>query len=111
MSCTALQRRDLWDAVYTAIAKKRDARMLVITTPGWRRNSICWEVREAARRTDGYYFWSAGERLASWLDPAELERQRAMLPAHVFQRLHEGRWTEGEGAFITAADLARCLRA
>jgi len=106
----ALQRRDLWDAVYSAIVKKRDARMIVITTPGWRRNSICWEVREGAQHTEGYYFWSAGGRVASWLDPAELERQRAMLPAHVFQRLHEGRWTEGEGAFIAAADLARCLR-
>ena len=106
----ALQRRELWDAAYTAIVKKRDARMIVISTPGWRRNSIAWEVREAARRTAGYYFWSAGGRLASWLDPEEIERQRAMLPPHVFQRLHEGLWTEGEGAFITAADLARCVR-
>lgn len=104
------QGRELWDACYSSVAKKSDARLVVITTPGWRRDSIAWEVREAARKIPGYYFWSAGERRATWLDAAEYERQRAMLPPHVFRRLHDGLWSDGAGAFITSEDLAGCIR-
>jgi Phage Terminase len=102
--------RELWDAIITSIVKRRGARVIAITTPGWSRSSSCWEVREAARITPGYFFFAPGHSLASWLDQAEIARQRGTLPAHVFKRLHEGVWTAGEGAFLTAADLARCIR-
>lgn len=105
-----LRDRALWDAVYTAMAKRRSARIVMISTPGWSHSSIAWEVREAARTSPGYYLYAPGERVATWLDAAELERQRAALPAHVFRRQHLGLWSEGEGALITAEDLARCLR-
>jgi len=104
------QGRDLWDACYSSVAKKSGARLVVISTPGWRRDSIAWEVREAARTISGYYFWSAGRRCATWLDAEEYERQRAMLPPHVFRRLHDGLWSDGAGAFITSEDLASCVR-
>ncbi len=104
-----LGRPEFWHAMYSAVAKKSHARIVVTTTPGYRKTSVCWQVREAARTIDGYYFWSAGERLAGWLDAAEYERQRQMLPPHVFARLQQGQWTEGEGAFITSDDLARCI--
>jgi hypothetical protein len=70
------------------IVKRRGARVIAITTPGWSRSSSCWEVREAARITPGYFFFAPGQSLASWLDQAEIARQRGTLPAHVFKRLH-----------------------
>ena len=37
-----------------------------------------------------------------------LEQQRMRLPAHVFQRLHENKWTQGENAFLTKAEVEAC---
>lgn len=102
--------RELWDSLITALPKKPNARLIVISTPGWRRKSIAWEVREAARTTDGYYLFAPGKPLASFVDRAEVERQRATLPRHVFARLHLGQWSDGEGSLVTAEDLARCIR-
>ncbi len=105
-----LRNRALFDAAFTSIAKKPQARLIAISTPGWTRSSVAWELRQACAKIDGYYLYSPGERIAGWLDAAELERQRQLLPDHVFRRQHLGQWTEGEGRFITTEDLARCLR-
>src|SRR4051812_43677540 len=37
--------RDLWDAFYTAVVKRPDWRGIVITTAGYDRETICWQVR------------------------------------------------------------------
>src|SRR3990170_5595178 len=78
--------------------------MLVITTAGWDRTSIAWEVRQTAEREADWYFSPRGQ-CASWVSPAWLQQQRRTLPAHVFARLHESRWVEGAGAFLTAAEV------
>jgi hypothetical protein len=78
--------------------------MLVISTAGWDRSSIAWEVREIAQQEPDWYFSSRGQ-CASWISKAWLEQQRRTLPAHVFARLHESRWVEGAGAFLLAAEV------
>lgn len=107
-----LRKRELWFAAYTAIAKQPHARILCISSPGWSRSMVAWAIREAARTTPGYYLFSPGKRLATWLDDAEFERQRtsSTQPEFVFRREQLGQWTDGDGAFITRADLARCPR-
>jgi len=98
------RRRELWDSLWTATGKRSRCRMLVITTAGWDFNSICWEVRQNAER-EADWFFSARGRSASWISEAWLEQQRRTLPAHVFARLHESKWIEGSGAFLTRAEV------
>jgi hypothetical protein len=44
-----------------------------------------------------------------WLDPADLDEQRAELPAWEFERLHLNRWTESEDRLTSVADLDACV--
>jgi hypothetical protein len=98
------RRRELWDSLWTATGKRARCRMLVITTAGWDQTSVCWEVRGIAEREADWYFAPRGQ-CASWISAAWLAQQRRTLPAHVFARLHESRWVEGAGAFLTSAEV------
>lgn len=101
--------RDLWDALYTAAVKRPNWRGIVITTAGFDKRTICWEVRELAQARDEFYFFAAPGRIASWITDEEIDRQRETLPAHIFQRLHENQWVEGSGSFIGRDALKRCF--
>lgn len=101
--------RELWDAFYTAVVKRPDWRGLVITTAGFDKKTICWEVRELAQKRDDFYAFIAPGQLASWITEEETNRLRETLPAHVFQRFVENKWVEGSGSFITKDALLRCV--
>jgi hypothetical protein len=96
--------REMWDALWTATGKYKDCGIHVISTAGWDRTSIAWQVREMARTESDWYFSTRGQ-CASWIRPEWLEQQRRSLPPHVFSRLHECRWVDGVGAFLTAAEV------
>ncbi len=97
-------KRDLWDSLWTATGKRPRCRMLVISTAGWDQTSIAWEVRQIAEDEANWHFSTRGQ-CASWIDPKWLEQQKRTLPAHVYAHLHENRWVEGVGAFLTAAEV------
>jgi hypothetical protein len=96
--------REMWDALWTATGKYKDCGVHVISTAGWDRDSIAWKVREMARTEDDWYFSTRGQ-CASWVRPEWLEQQRRSLPPHVFSRLHECRWVDGVGAFLTGVEV------
>jgi hypothetical protein len=98
------RRRELWDSLWTATGKRPRCRVLVISTAGWDQTSIAWEVRQIAEREPDWHFSSRGQ-CASWISHTWLAQQRRTLPPHVFARLHENRWVEGVGAFLTATDV------
>jgi hypothetical protein len=98
------RKRDLWDSLWTATGKRPACRMLVISTAGWDRTGIAWEVRQIAERERSWYFSTRGP-CAAWIDPAWRAQQERTLPAHVFARLHLNQWVEGVGAFLTAAEV------
>ncbi|HKV72846.1 MAG TPA: terminase large subunit [Gemmatimonadales bacterium] len=98
--------RELWDSLWTATGKRPRCRMVVITTAGWDATSICWQVRQVAEREADWYFSHRGQ-CASWIRPGWLASQRRTLPGHVFARLHECRWVEGAGAFLTREEVER----
>jgi len=98
------QRRDLWDALYTATGKRPNCRVLCISVAGWDKSSIAWEVREIARTEKDWYFAARGA-CAGWISSEWREQQRRTLPPHVFARLHEARWVDGVGAFLTAEEV------
>lgn len=98
------RRRELWDSLWTATGKRPRCRMLVITTAGWDFTAIAWEVRQLAEREGDWYFSPRGQ-CASWISQTWLEQQRRTLPSHVFARLHESRWVEGAGAWLSQAEV------
>jgi hypothetical protein len=98
--------RALWDSLWSASGKRKGCRVVVITTAGWDRTSIAWEVRQIAEAEPNWLF-SSRSQCASWIDPAWLQQQQRTLPAHVYARLHENRWVDGVGAFFSAEEIER----
>ena len=98
------RRRELWDSLWSATGKRPRCRMLVISSAGWDRTSIAWEVRSIAEREGDWLFSSRGP-CASWISEAWRAQQQRTLPPHVYARLHENRWVDGVGAFLTAAEV------
>jgi hypothetical protein len=97
-------KRDLWDSLWSATGKRPGCRILCISTAGWDKTSICWEVQQIAEREADWYFSARGP-CASWISKEWLEQQRRTLPPHVFARLHEARWVDGVGAFLTSEEV------
>jgi hypothetical protein len=96
--------RPLWDSLWSATGKRARCRMLVISSAGWDRTSIAWEVRAIAEREADWYVSSRGP-CASWISDAWRDQQRRTLPPHTFARLHLNQWVEGVGAFLTTAEV------
>lgn len=97
--------RALWDALWTATGKRPRCRVFVISTSGWDRTSIAWEIRSLAEREENWLLRVRGQ-CASWISPEWLAQQQRSLPPHVFRRLHMNEWTEGAGAFLTFDEVA-----
>ena len=93
--------RTLWQAASSAVAKREDARLAVITTPS---NPDHWsfEVLQHARRSD---LWRVSERRgpAPWINEERLTEQRERLPDAVYRQLWLGEWTAAEGSFLDPA--------
>lgn len=94
----------LWTSIWSASGKRPRCRILVISTAGFDKSHFAWRVRETAASEPNWYFSSRGQ-CASWIDPAWLAQQERTLPPHVFARLHQNRWVDGVGAFLTAAEI------
>lgn len=120
----AQPNRDLWDVLNTGMGARRQPLMVMITTAGYDRASICWEQRSYARgvqegRIDDpsfYTFIAAADESDDWLDPAVWARANPNLgttvkleylqteaccvvpPAYqnTFRRLHLDQWTQQE---------------
>jgi phage terminase large subunit-like protein len=135
----AQPNRELWDVLNTSTGARRQPLMIMITTAGYDRNSICWEQHEYARQVkegiiqdDSYYTYIAGaEEGDDWTLPAtwhkanpnldvsvkleylEEECNRAQqVPAYqnTFRRLHLNQWTNQESRFIDMAAWEACGR-
>lgn len=90
-------------ALYTSLGKV-PGRMLICSTAGWDRTSLCWKLREQVQDDPGWIFSRRGQ-CASWIGRDFLEQQRRILPDHVYRMLHLNEWAEGAGAFLTYAEV------
>ena len=125
----AWPNRELYDVLTTSTGSRRQPLVVAITTAGYDRESICWEVHEFARQvlagiiddpTFFGYIQAAGEE-DDWLDEEtwkkanpnlgvtlkidylRTESQRArQSPAYrnTFERLHLNRWTQQETRWL-----------
>lgn len=96
--------QEFFYSLYSALGKVPDARMLIATTAGWDRTSLCWKLREQLQGDPAWAFSRIGQ-CASWVSPDFLEQQRRILPEHVYRRLHANEWTEAGGAYLTYAEV------
>jgi len=136
----AQPNRELYDVLNTAMGKRRHPLMIMITTAGYDRNSICWEQHEYARQVkegiiDDPTFlpaiWAADET-DDWTSPAtwakanpnygvsvreEFLRQECATalasPAYqnTFRRLYLNQWTQQESRWLDMHAWNACSQA
>ena len=78
----AQKKRDLWDALRYGGAARAQPLLIAITTAGYDRTSICWEVRKRAKKVlDGdvvdhtfFPFIACAEEDDDWTKPAVWEK-------------------------------------
>jgi phage terminase large subunit-like protein len=125
----AQPNRELYDVLNTAMGKRRQPLMIMITTAGYDRNSICWEQHDYARQVaegivdDPTFYpaiWSASET-DDWTSPEtwrkanpnygvsvreEFLRQECITavasPAYqnTFRRLYLNQWTQQDSRWL-----------
>ena len=136
----AQPNRELYDVLATAMGKRAQPLMIMITTAGYDRNSICWEEWQYAKRVqdglvdDPTYFariWAADAE-DDWTSPAtwaranpnygvsvkeEFLRQECekalQSPAYqnTFKRLYLNIWTQQESRWIDMGAWDKCSQA
>lgn len=121
--------RELWDVLTTATGARRQPLVVAITTAGYDRESICWEVHEYARQVAAGIIEDssflpviyAADELDDWTNPAvwakanpglgatvkteyiEEECRRAVSSPNyqnAFRRLHLNQWTQQESRWL-----------
>lgn len=129
--------RDLWDVLNTSTGARRQPMMVMITTAGFDRESICWEQHEYARQVmkgiiqddEFFVYVAAADDDDDWTDPEiwkkanpsygvtvkadylEAEARRAAAsPAYqnTFRRLHLDQWTQQETRWLDMAAWEAC---
>ena len=122
----AHESSELYYALTTGQLAREAPLVVSITTAGYDRSSICFELYERgkrlrdeggieAMRAEGFLFWWyemdptvdyrdsrywKAANPSSWITVKALEREQRRLPEAVFRRLHLNQWTETETAWI-----------
>ena len=133
----AAPNRDLWDVLTTSMGARRQPLTVVITTAGWDRDSICWELHAYAERVrdgsivdptflpvlygapleadwlDERVWRAANPALGDFrsLDEMRVAAQQAReVPArqNTFRRLYLCQWTESSSRWLDPAQWAAC---
>jgi phage terminase large subunit-like protein len=97
----------VWEAVLSAIPKRRGARLLVITSAG-DPASFAYRVLQTARTSSA---WRVSEIAGPlpWIDSADLEEQARLLTESQFQRLHLNAWCAPEDRLATPDRVRACV--
>jgi len=125
---------ELYYALTTGQLAQVSPLIVNITTAGWDRDSICYQLYrrgkqlldnggvqamreagflfkwfEAAPELDwrSYAAWKAANP-ASWIRIQDLDREAGRLPESVFRRLHLNQWTETQDAWIKPHEWDAC---
>jgi hypothetical protein len=88
----------LWEASSSSVAKRPDARLVVLTTASTPDHF----ARKVLDHAEGSELWRVNEVRgpAPWADPERIREQKARLPDAVFRQLFQNEWTAAEGAFL-----------
>jgi phage terminase large subunit-like protein len=125
---------ELYYALTTGQLARENPLVISITTAGYDRTSICFDLYQRgkrlleeggieAMRAEGFLFWwyemdptvdyfdEAHWKLAnpsSWITIDALRREQRRLPESVFRRLHLNQWTETAEAWIKPHEWDAC---
>lgn len=99
--------RRLFRAIYSALPKVRDSRLVILTSAG---DPAHWSYRylEEARASDRWRV-NEVEGPTPWLSKEDLEEQRRLLPDWEYARLHLNQWTAADDRLTTVDDLRECV--
>lgn len=126
---------ELYYALTTGQLAQVSPMIVSITTAGWDRESICYQLYKRGRqledngglqamRDTGFLmrWYEAQPQLdwrdteawkqanpSSWIRQKDLEREALRLPESVFRRLHLNQWTETEDAWIKPYEWDACI--
>lgn len=98
------RKRDLWDSLFSAAAKRERCLLLVISNAGF-VDSWQWSLRENVRADEAWHFSRLDGPRASWISAEQLDEQRRLLPDIVFQRLWLNEWGSGSGDALSSDDI------
>lgn len=100
--------RALYDVLSSAQAAQSNPLTLITSTVGPIKAGILWDLFELAREGNPKVkLLYETENLSPLITDEYLERQRAVLPPHVFAREHQNLWGEGSDAYCTDEDWRR----
>ncbi|QDU60764.1 Phage Terminase [Planctomycetes bacterium Pan216] len=98
--------QELWEAVFSAAAKRAHSMLLIISNAGGGMGSSWqWTVREEARTSERWHFSRLEGPQASWITPDRLEEQKRLLPRISYQRLWLNEWTVGSGDALSEEEI------
>ena len=119
--------RDLWDAMVLGMGTRTRPLIVGITTAGWDRTTLAWDLYERGRRGELYFWWSEPtDAGADWRDPATwaeanpalgdflfraaLDEDVRITPESSFRRFHLNQWTSTASAWLPHGVWARIAR-
>jgi hypothetical protein len=102
-------KEEMWNAMFSAAAKKANCMVLIIANAGvGEGTSWQWRIREAARESESWYFRRLDGPMASWISEAMLDEQKNMLPGAAYKRLWLNQWVRGTGDALEPSDIEAC---
>lgn len=106
---TIWAKRDLFDSIFSAAAKRSTCLLLCIGNAGF-RDSWQWSIREAIRTDPAWLFRRLDGPVASWITQANLDEQRRLLPPAAFDRLWMNLWSSAGGDALDEATIAAAFK-
>jgi phage terminase large subunit-like protein len=125
--------RDLWEAMALGMGARERPMLVGITTAGFDRTTLAWDLYERGQRGEFFFSWSEPpDPAADWRDEAvwrqanpalgdflrldALREDAAVTPESAFRRFHLNQWTTTHsawlphGAWSAAEDTTRIVQ-
>ena len=100
---TCHRNRDLFDSLFSSVAKRNTAVLVLLMNAGVQQ-SFQWELREAIRNDPAtWYFNTVGP--PPWVSESMLAQQQKLLPNASYRRIWLSEWVSGGGDALTEADI------
>ena len=109
--------RDLWDAMVLGMGARERPMIVGITTAGFDRTSLAWDLYERGQRGEVYFWWKepadsnadwrdratwfeANPALGDFLHEEALAEDARITPESSFRRYHLNQWTTTHSAWL-----------
>lgn len=108
---TEWPKRDLWDKLYAGRRKRPDCVFLLITNAGVKYEWPHQLLEAAKTRPDLWWVFEAPGPLASWMDKAKLEEEKAFLHETEFAKKYMNIWLSPneQYGFVPYHNVLSCL--